>query len=365
MSERGETISLGIALFLVLGVLAIFVALIVSTCSDDSTPSNPVLSSPSPAPRLSRLRDPSRVQLDPLERPGLSISMPRWPVLADEPGIYEVGDQSDALAQVMWRPAPSFSAAEIEATLPDFVADLNMTLFGQQQVQLDHGIAFDVTAKASSESWLALTIIQCDGTWLRVTIGVSGGSSRVVELRDRLRESFSCADTGSARAVSAWPVTDLPDDFGVREDGEMLILAHADGRVLFINPGPSSIVAKIRADEIDRDIALDVFGDALETMLTPADTMREASTWTGGRTWILDLDTPEGPMVMSAFVCESEPRGVLVFARGVIERARLEALALHVGCPRSGDPSILARPDACAVEAEAYCNTVTIQLGRP
>jgi hypothetical protein len=144
----------------------------------------------------------------------------------------------------------------------------------------------------------------------------------------------------------AWPSSDLPPEFALVEDAS-LALVHPDGRSVIIATGPTSTVAAIHESPGKRDLTLGIYGELFAEKLTPVGEAEATKTWTGGEAMVQHLDTPHDRMVMTSLVCEELGAGFVIFAfdeKRERSHEELEALSLHVGCPRPGDPDILARP---------------------
>lgn len=300
-------------------------------------------------------------ELQSVARSGFSMDLPAWPVETDHDNgatgrHVRVADRMRA--EVAWSMDGNADLASLDGVI-DAMEEAYAMVRVERRVERPPGQLrlfglFDFGGRA----WLAITQVDCREVGVLATVStLAPEREQVQRLHGAMLDSFACRSADRPALVNAWPVSDLPDEFGVWLDGSPLLM-HRDGRWILIGVLAPASVAGIGADLDKARRAFAAYGEAMQadwSVQAPARQIRNLS----GPAYAWTLDSPVfGTVAASAFACGDGASGYVVFAGAAApgsDADALRALSARFGCPDASARALLERPSACEAGVADLC----------
>jgi hypothetical protein len=161
------------------------------------------------------------------------MDMPSWRIERD---LDRGGTGRYVLTRETWRAEVGWSMdGDAEREVLELVLDSVAEGFDAEPVearveQLPGELRVHRLLRFDSTGWMAFTYIACRGSGVAVLVGTGGHPRETLQsLHDRMLTTFRCRSSALPKLTVSWPITDLPEEFGLLGDGSPS-LAHRDGR---------------------------------------------------------------------------------------------------------------------------------------
>ncbi len=301
-----------------------------------------------------------------LERRPFTVSIPDWPAEADEDGgltgRYKVR-RDQRHAEVSWTTDRSSDRAEMKRIGDNLMRGFDISDYWHEIDEAPGQLRLHLRSEIRPGIWLSQSSVRCIDAGVLVSLGALAGTMADAEqVREAMLASLACTKDDLSELRTPWPTTDLPPEFGV-EDGEDLLLAHADGRWLRVLAWTPNQVDDIRGSPDKARYVLRSLGGMLELDLV-TDGRPEANRNLSGSAdvWRMRVE-PKGTLVASAFTCRAARSGYIVLVGdldGGTGLRDLTALSLRFGCPgrSAGRPVLEGRAGVCEAGAVEYCEAI-------
>lgn len=288
------------------------------------------------------------------------VSLPAWQIDVDEgqglSGRHRVID-GPRFAEVSWSPDRTSGREELEQIAASISAGFGLRHEVLESEQVLGQIRLHTRGVAASQGW-HMSLIRCIDAGVTVTLtSFDRELTRLARAHARMVSGFSCSSVNPSDIELIWPIVDLPDDFGVLQNEELLF-AHRDGRWLRVAYwSPSVMETMSRSPDMAQRVLAAVASALQMEIVTNGVSQRASNLNTAAHVWRVNL-RPRGVMAVSAFACPQPRSGYLVLAAdlwGATGYRDLKALSLRFGCPDGSGSPLSERQGICEAGAVALC----------